>query len=157
MSLGAYAGVFALVSSTTLCAQMLNFDAASVKPSGPNSVYRFIEGPGTRDPERLIASDSEFRFLVCRAYGIVRRQCEDQVVGPGWIDTDKFDLVATIPAGTTVPQFHQMFQSLLAERFKLVVHHESRQVPVYELVIAKNGPKLKESTAGGGGGGCVWS
>ena len=133
-----------------LCAQAVSFDAASVKPSGPDREYRIAGGPGTRDPQRFTTSASELRILVCRAYGIIRTQCEDRVAGPSWIGTDKFDVAASIPAGTTAAQFRQMLQNLLAERFKLAVHHESRIVPVYELVVAKSGSKLKEPAANTG-------
>jgi uncharacterized protein (TIGR03435 family) len=56
-----------------------------------------------------------------------------------------FNLSVTIPEGTTKAQYYVMLQNLLIERFRLAVHHESREMPVYELVVAKGGPKLKES------------
>ena len=55
------------------------------------------------------------------------------------------------PPETTKDQFQRMFQHLLVERFKLIVHQETKLMPVYELVVAKNGPKLKESAEGADG------
>jgi uncharacterized protein (TIGR03435 family) len=119
------------------------FDAASLKQSGPQSIRGSEGGPGSRDPGRFTFGSAALRELLGRAYGVVDYQ--QQVAGPGWIDTEKYDIAVTMPPSTTKLQFQRMLQSLLAERFKLVLHHETKMLPVYELVIAKTGPKLKES------------
>ena len=121
----------------------LAFDAASLKPSGPQSIRGSDGGPGSRDPGRFTFGSAALRELLGLAYGLVDYQ--QQVSGPGWIDTEKYDIAVKIPPGTTKEQFQRMLQSLLAERFKLGLRHETKMLPVYELVIAKNGPKLKES------------
>jgi uncharacterized protein (TIGR03435 family) len=64
--------------------------------------------------------------------------------GPGWIETARFDVEAKAPDKADRPTVHRMLQSLLAERFNLVVHHETKDIPVYFLVIAKGGPKLRD-------------
>ena len=69
----------------------------------------------------------------------------DQIIGPSWLDADCFAINAKIPAGATKDQLPAMLQALLAERFKLTVHKESRPSPGYALVVDKNGPKLKAS------------
>jgi uncharacterized protein (TIGR03435 family) len=74
----------------------------------------------------------------------------DQIKGPGWIDTNEFDVVANVPPGTTVEQFRKMLQNLLAERFRLQAHHETQTVAADELRVAKNGPKLKVAAEGTG-------
>jgi uncharacterized protein (TIGR03435 family) len=68
--------------------------------------------------------------------------------GPAWIDSDRFDIVAK--AGQTTPpdDLRQMLQTLLAERFKLVVHQEPKMMPAYALVVGKSGPKLQASETG---------
>ncbi len=81
------------------------------------------------------------RNLLMFAYGLE----QDQISGPGWLGSEAYDIDATIAPGATKEQFNVMFQNLLAERFGLKVHHETRQFAGYELVIAKNGPKLKET------------
>jgi uncharacterized protein (TIGR03435 family) len=121
----------------------LTFEVASVKLSTganvgpPNS----NGGPGTRYPE-WFGTDTNLRGLILMAYGLV--SAEGQVSGPGWIDSQKYAVEAKVAPGTTKAHFQQMLQDLLAERFKLVIHHETAVLPVYELVVAKNGPKLKE-------------
>jgi uncharacterized protein (TIGR03435 family) len=92
-----------------------------------------------------MATNVELSFLVMRAYHLD----EDQLFRPGWMDTAEFNVVANVPPGTTEEQFRKMLQSLLAERFQMKVHHETRVVPVYELTLAKNGPKLKPAQGSG--------
>jgi uncharacterized protein (TIGR03435 family) len=69
----------------------------------------------------------------------------DRISGPDWLVDDVVTIVATVPAGTSAGDFRLMVQNLLAERFKLTMHRETKQVSGYALEIAKNGPKLKES------------
>jgi uncharacterized protein (TIGR03435 family) len=66
---------------------------------------------------------------------------------PDWTNSALFDLTARVPPGTTYEQFQIMLQNLLADRFQLAVHHETRQHLSYKLVVAKNGPKFKEAGA----------
>jgi uncharacterized protein (TIGR03435 family) len=68
-----------------------------------------------------------------------------QVNGPAWMTTERYDIIAKVPPGTTKEQVNAMWQNLLAERFGVVVHHESKEFQVEELVVAKGGPKLKET------------
>jgi uncharacterized protein (TIGR03435 family) len=70
----------------------------------------------------------------------------DQIVGPLSLRSQKYDIVAKIPPGTTSEQFKLMLINLLTVRFHMAVHHETREFDGYELVIAKNGPKLKKSS-----------
>ena len=65
------------------------------------------------------------------------------------LDREKFDLAANVPAGATKAQFRMMMQNLLAERFRLRLHTQSKEFPAYELVVAKTGPKLTVSNTGG--------
>ncbi len=74
----------------------------------------------------------------------------DQVAGPKWIFGDlmgsnSYVIDATMPPGTTKEQFRLMLQNLLAQRFHLTVHHETQNFPGYDLAVAKDGPRLKES------------
>jgi uncharacterized protein (TIGR03435 family) len=77
------------------------------------------------------------------AYGVAGNEISAQP----WLATNKFDITAKIPPGTTKPQFAVMLQNLLAERFHLVVHHEQKEVDDYAMVIGKNGPKLTPASA----------
>lgn len=141
------ASVFTAFAQTS--EQVPEFDAVSIKLSTgaahgpPNS----DGGPGTRYPE-WFGTNSTLRMLMSRAYGLIN--AEKQISGPAWIDGQQFAVDARVPAGTSKEQFQEMLQKLLAERFGLVVHHETTMLPVYQLVVAKNGPKLKPSVAESG-------
>jgi uncharacterized protein (TIGR03435 family) len=117
-----------------------HFEVASVKPSAKQGmVTKMTGGPGKSDPGRFTATNAELSALIMRAYGIQY----DQLRGPAWMDTIQFDVIANVPPRTTAEQFRNMLQNLLAERFRMQVHHETQSQPVYELTVAKNGPKLK--------------
>jgi len=123
------------------------FEVASVKPSPPPLPGRFVQtvvrgGPGSSDPGRATFENVDLFSLIAMAYDIQRYQLS----GPEWLSAARFDIAAKIPQGATRDQYRLMLQNLLAERFKLAVHHETKEIRVYELVVAKNGPKLKEST-----------
>jgi uncharacterized protein (TIGR03435 family) len=68
-----------------------------------------------------------------------------QINGPAWLDTERYDIVAKVPPGSTKEQVNVMWQNLLAERFGVKLHHEPKEFQVEELVIARDGPKLKET------------
>jgi len=87
--------------------------------------------------------------VICQAYGVEH----NQISGPPWLNTERFDIAAKIPAGVARDQLPQMFQALLADRFKLELHRERKEMPAYELVVAKNGPKLQKAESAGGLGG----
>jgi uncharacterized protein (TIGR03435 family) len=63
------------------------------------------------------------------------------VIGPSWLETERFDIVATAESGKPS---RKMLETLLTDRFKLAVHHENKELTVYALVVTKNGPKLKK-------------
>jgi uncharacterized protein (TIGR03435 family) len=109
------------------------FEVASVKPTagGPLKVQS--------DPGRLTILDESLDVLIELAYGLREYQYE----GPKWLHTTRFDIAAT--TSTPAPRAAQMvmLRTLLADRFKLKTHVESRTMPVYWLVVGKNGPKLK--------------
>jgi uncharacterized protein (TIGR03435 family) len=120
------------------------FDAASVKvsPPLPQGVFmvRMGGGPGSTDPGRITDNGVTLRALIARAYSVK----EYQVEGPEWTDGERYDVIATIPKDSTPEQVRLMMQRLLADRFKLVLHHESKLMSVYTLSVGKGGPKLTE-------------
>ena len=124
------------------------FDAASFKPVPAGSSARGIRGgPGTSDPGRISYQSATLLQILIRAFGVQT----DQISGPPWIETEKYEITATMPPATTPDDFKIMLQGLLAERLGLVVHHESRNLPVYLLIPAKGGAKLKPSAGPGAG------
>ncbi len=135
------------------CAQpadkTLTFDAASIKPAAlPTANGRGMimmrgpsGGPGSKDPGRINYSYISLKTLVMNAYDVKNFQ----ITGADWLDKEMFDVQATMPPETTKEQFRVMLQNLLAERFKLTIHRETKDLPMYTLVVGKNGPKMKES------------
>jgi uncharacterized protein (TIGR03435 family) len=126
-----------------------SFEVASVKPSNPNPT-----GPLGATPMilpalgRLTAQNVTLRMLVMTAYN---RQPFQIVGGLPWWNSNKFDITAKAEDGSaTLDQMRMMLQGLLADRFKLKAHIETREVPIYELVLARGdkkfGPKMKAST-----------
>jgi uncharacterized protein (TIGR03435 family) len=121
------------------------FEVASVKPAPPPGAGPIrvgcTGGPGTQDPGLLTCQFLSLTNLVTFAYPVH----EPQLSHPDWMDSARFDLTAKIPTGATREQLGPMMQSLLADRFKLVVHQETRETAKYDLVVAKSGPKFKEA------------
>ncbi|HLK62534.1 MAG TPA: TIGR03435 family protein [Bryobacteraceae bacterium] len=119
------------------------FEAASVRPhEGPLRIM------GTSIKGQRLNSTDYIRGFIMYAYNLKNYQIE----GPGQsnpIGNVAYDIVAKAEgeAEPTKAEFRQMLQLLLADRFKLQVHWEKREMPVYALVVGKNGPKLKESAA----------
>src|SRR5687768_1031622 len=133
----------AVALATTLPggAQSAGFEVASIKPSNPNPT-----GPLGATPMmlpalgRLTAQNVTLRMLIMGAY---QKQPYEIVGGPPWFNTDKFDInaVAENKAATT-DQLLGMLQTLLADRFKLKTHIETRDVPIYALVLARDDGRL---------------
>lgn len=149
----AFAGC--LIYAQSACGQ--SFDVASIKPAAPppsNGRGMIMlrppsGGPGTSDPGRIRYPNMSLKALLMSAYDIKYFQ----ITGPGFLDTERFDVDATMPPGTTREQFRKVLQNLLAERFKVTLHRESKELPMYSLVVTKNGSKLKESVVSASGDG----
>lgn len=125
-----------------------SFEAASIRPHSMAVDQPFLKVPGA-DPLRISGSRVELQAvtlkeLVIAAYGVKEYQVTG---GPGWatgIDS-MFDVEARAASEPGVAQARAMLQSLLAERFHLKLRREPKQLPVYNLVVAKGGPELKPS------------
>jgi uncharacterized protein (TIGR03435 family) len=142
----------------TLTAQTspnLAFDAASIKPNNSTSLGRRFGVPG----DRFVATNETLWQLITVAYGapglLPQPLAGYQISGgPKWINSDRFDVEAKaagdVVSGTEGTRRKQlMLQTLLAQRFKLAVHHEMKDMPVYALVLARRdrrlGPQLRRS------------
>jgi uncharacterized protein (TIGR03435 family) len=123
-----------------------SFEAASVKLSPPydgrGMMVACNGGPGTADPGRYVCTNISPLSLIYRGYQLRT----DQVEWPHSPGPISVDITATIAAGTTKEQLRSMLQNLLAERFHLQFHWEKRDIQIYDLTVAKNGPKMKKST-----------
>ena len=133
-------------------AESPTFEVASVKPAEPQTGMgirvMMRGGPGSADPGQITYSNVSLKNVLTIAYAVKGYQ----ISGPKWLDSERFDIVAKIAKGATKEQFQLMLQNLLAERFKLTLHHETKELPMYALVVGKGGPKLKESVEEDGAG-----
>jgi uncharacterized protein (TIGR03435 family) len=129
MAWASLGGVWALPSQT--------LEVASVKPSHNTTADSNLDSLRGR----LTATTITLRELIRLAYGV-----RDYQIGraPGWIDSERFDIVAKSVSSKTnsLEDEKSLVRELLADRFQLSTHREAKQMPVYLLVVAKNGPKL---------------
>jgi uncharacterized protein (TIGR03435 family) len=115
------------------------FEVASVRPIlGPSasSIWNLLPSG------RFVATNSQLRSLIVNAYGVMH---ERLLGGPDWIDSDRFDILASAPAGTSESTMLTMLQTLLADRFKLVLRREAREMAVYSLVIAQSDGHIEKA------------
>jgi uncharacterized protein (TIGR03435 family) len=99
-------------------------------------------GPGTPDAGRIIFTNVTLMSVLLRAYDVMPYQA----TGPDWLSSERYDITAKIPTDATKEQFNLMLQRLLASRFHVALHHETKRLQGYELVRGKTEPKLKAST-----------
>jgi len=126
----------------------LEFEAASIRPAGPRPSSReqlAALPPTLYGPETFYLRWQILKGLVMMAF---RDLDQHQIVVPDALNRTEWDVSAKAPPGATEAQIKVMWQNLLADRFHLVYHRESRVMPVWELTIAKGGTKMVESSSG---------
>lgn len=114
------------------------FLVATIKPSDPSG-----RGKGFPSGSRHITLvNVSVATIIALAYRIHIKQI---VGGPDWLTKDRYDIngVPDIPGVPSLPQTQEMYQKLLADRFHLVFHHESREMPIYAITVMNGGPTLK--------------
>jgi uncharacterized protein (TIGR03435 family) len=137
----------ACLSAFGQSADNVAFEVASVRrtpPPEPNARVFFGPprgGPGTSSPGQITWTNAALRNILMTAYDVQTFL----ITAPDWLATERYDIVAKVPEGATKNQVNVMWQNLLKERFGLVLHHESKELPVDELTVAKGGSKLKET------------
>ena len=119
----------------------LEFEVASIRPAAPAEakvdIGMHIDGAQVR-----------FNYLSLRDCMRIAWQMKDyQFVGPDWIAQDRFNITAKLPAGASQDQVREMLKNLLLDRFKMTVHADKKEFPVYALTLARGGLKLKETAA----------
>jgi len=138
-----FAGLISL--SAALCAQAPRFEVASVKPTPPdqyNGSSGIASGHGRIDGERVT-----LLRCILGAYHVSPRQV---IGGPPWLDTDRFEIAAKADHRTEDDEeLMIMLRALLAERFQLALHRETRTMDALVLEVVKNGPKLEKSSGTG--------
>jgi uncharacterized protein (TIGR03435 family) len=112
----------------------LAFDVTSVKPntSGEHG------GSSKAQPGRYVGLNVTLKRVVGLAY----RPVQEFIGGPDWINTDRFDIEGRVEGTPNQEQMQEMLRSLLADRFKLAVHRETRQMPAYALTLARGDGRL---------------
>ncbi len=139
-------GIIAVVATSALAADPpaqspTTFEVASIRrnPSGgQNTQINSSNG-------KFTVTNGSLKTLIRNAYDIQSFQFAG---GPSWLDTEMFDIVATTGSPDKIPpdQLKILIRNLLADRFQLKLHWETRQTNVYALVVARNGPKLTEDS-----------
>ena len=165
------AGGFWLATLCGLSAQPapLTFEVASIKPAAPVGAGRSPMGIQLMPGGGVRASNVTLRLLLTLAYDVRDFQISG---GPPWLDTQRYDIQARPGGAPDAPaapeamrnmsdeqrkafqeQLRERLRALLADRFQLVIHHETKEQQVYSLEVAKGGAKLQEAKAGSPAGG----
>lgn len=132
-------GVFAQPAPT--------FEVASVKASPPSSdsMRMRVQPAITTSPGGATLLNASLKALIQWAYHMQTIQ----VIGPGWLDQSRYDVVAKTSAPASNEQLRQMMQTLLADRFKLAFHRDAKEMQAYVVTVAKTGHKMKPSEGEG--------
>lgn len=127
--------LIAVICTSGTRAQSPAFEVATAKVNrsgdGRSSFPWLING-------RMTAENATLRMILRAAYGLTALQ----INGPDWLDSDRFDLEAKSPPGVPDSELMPMLQSLLKERFQLTAHRETKEMPVFDMVVAKGGLKI---------------
>jgi uncharacterized protein (TIGR03435 family) len=134
--------VYVLLSAVTFAQAQPEFEVASIRRSS-EQVTQVNVGL------RITGTQVRISFMSIKDYiGMAYSVRPNQISGPDWLAQQRFDIVATIPAGVSPAQVPAMLQALLADRFQMKVHRESKEFPVYALTVAKGGLKIREVPPG---------
>jgi uncharacterized protein (TIGR03435 family) len=134
-----------LAATSVLCqnqstAPRLEFEVASVKPANPGDTNGGIKA--TPGGAGYVAENVPVRLMIMLMFDLHTSQL---IGGPSWINTELYDVEAKADGPHTIDELHVMFQNLLIDRFNLQFHKETRNLPAYELVVDKSGPKMTEN------------
>ena len=116
------------------------FEVASIRPSAELPLGTGAAGV------RIDGAQVRCTYLSMKDYLAMAYQVKlYQVAGPDWLGSERFDIVATLPAGASQAKIPEMLQALLVDRFQVKIHRDKKEFPVYALEVAKGGPRLKET------------
>jgi uncharacterized protein (TIGR03435 family) len=118
------------------------FAAASIRPS-TESVQFEHDGKTETSPGNLTMRDVTVATCIKWAFGVQ----DSQIAGPEWLQSEHFDILAKADERVGDDQLKTMMRALLAERFKLAVHRQSKELSSYALTVAKGGTRMKEAAA----------
>jgi uncharacterized protein (TIGR03435 family) len=115
------------------------FEVASIRPS-INAPRQAVAAAGRTDGAQFRIAGLTIRDYISMGYAVKL----NQISGPDWITTDRFDIAATLPEGSRPDQVPSMMQALLEDRFELKTHREKKEFPVYALRVSSSGLKMTE-------------
>jgi len=118
----------------------LTFEVASIKPAKPGERGALGGIKPKSAGQGYGAVGATVRLMISLMY---RMPMQHVTGGPGWLDSDLWDVEAKADKSYSLDDLHTMFQNLLADEFKLKFHKETREGPVYALMVDKSGPKMK--------------
>src|SRR6185312_8852752 len=121
-----------ILALAALALHAASFDVASVKPANPNAVGSNTDS----DPGRITMQNVTLKRCIMRAYEVPDIQITG---GPKWLDESRYDIEAQAGYAAQYAELNQMLQTLLAERFRLRLHHETRSMQGYAIAVAKDG------------------
>jgi uncharacterized protein (TIGR03435 family) len=129
------AGCLMLVGDAAVIGgQRPSFDVASVKPNQAR-----VRQSMTMNPGGIAYTSVSLIDGLQAAYGVKRYQ----IAGPDWLGAERYDINASTGGAATTQQIKAMLQTLIADRFKLSLHREKKELPVFAILVGKNGPRLK--------------
>jgi len=136
--------VMFLVTSLVCFAQTRKeFEVASIKPVTDRPLNQIAVGV------KIDGSQARISYLSLKDYiSTAFRVRGNQIIGPDWLGSQRFDIVAKIPDGVSQTDVPEMLQTLLADRFQMKMHREMREFPVYAMKVASAGFKLTQTGAG---------
>ncbi|SRR5579871_677590 len=135
--LSAFLAAFA--ATLTFAQDVPQFEVATIKEAAPITDGRVAFRMGG-DPGHIDYRGLPLRMILARAFEVK----DYQIIGPDWLDSERFDIMAKVPDGVDRAKTPRMLQALLAERFKMKFHRDQKETNVYALVVGKNGIKVKE-------------
>ena len=126
------------------------FEVATIKPAAPLDRMKMAaaiqSGQMPKIGPHVDKSRAEYTYMALKdLISLAYKVKPYQITGPDWIASQRFDIVAKMPAGASKDDAPKMLQALLEDRFKLAVHRDTQEHPVLALVVGKKGPKMKES------------
>lgn len=133
-----------LFSLCLFCAHAQEFDVASVKINRSGRQQSSL----MRSGGQIVLENVSLRECIAFAYGVGEGQ-DYALTGPAWLAAERFDISAKVSPDIPRDQMLLMIRALLAERFGLKLHRESREMTVYSMVVTRGGPKLKPVSATG--------
>lgn len=136
--------VFCMLLPLALFAQVRKeFEVASIKAAAERPINQVAVGL------HVDGAQARISYLSLKDYiGTAFRVRPNQIVGPDWLASQRFDIIAKLPEGASQADVPEMLQALLVDRFQMKMHREMRELPIYALKVASTGLKLTESGPG---------